>query len=88
MRLVNIATFSIAFLCGNCGRLNKPFNPILGETFEFIGENFRFLSEQVSHHPPISASYAESDDYLWHYSFDNSNALTIKGAYESKPLTL
>jgi hypothetical protein len=87
MRLVHIATFSVALLTGNCGRLNKPCNPILGETYELIGDNFKFFCEQVSHHPPISASYAESEDYLWHYTLDNTNALTIKGAYESKALT-
>lgn len=34
----------------------KPFNPLLGETFEFQkpGE-YKFLAEQVSHHPPICA---------------------------------
>ena len=41
---------------------SKPFNPLLGETFEFTTDHFRYISEQVSHHPPISA---------WHcYGFD------------------
>lgn len=34
----------------------KPFNPILGETFE--GEyscGARVFAEQISHHPPVSA---------------------------------
>jgi hypothetical protein len=33
----------------------KPFNPILNETYEFVDPKFKFLSEQVSHHPPVSA---------------------------------
>uniref|UniRef100_A0A8C1QK14 Oxysterol-binding protein n=1 Tax=Cyprinus carpio TaxID=7962 RepID=A0A8C1QK14_CYPCA len=43
----------------------KPFNPVLGETFECIREDrgFRYISEQVSHHPPISACHAESDNF-------------------------
>lgn len=53
------------------GRIAKPFNPMLGETFEYVSfgsesENgkggksgFRYVSEQVSHHPPISACWAE-----------------------------
>lgn len=47
-------------------RFFKPFNPILGETFEFIDPKtgFKFISEQVSHHPPISATHAESDNFL------------------------
>lgn len=32
----------------------KPFNPILGETFQAkIGENTFIYVEQTSHHPPI-----------------------------------
>ena len=37
----------------------KPFNPLLGETYELINDNFEFLSEQVSHHPPITANYCK-----------------------------
>ena len=46
-------------------RTKKPFNPLLGETYEYIDEKkkFRFISEQVSHHPPISAGYCESENY-------------------------
>ena len=40
------------------GRTSKPFNPILGETFELITQDYKFISEQVSHHPPVSAGYA------------------------------
>lgn len=45
----------------------KPFNPILGETFEFHRKDkgIKYIAEQVSHHPPIGASHAESD--LWSY---------------------
>ena len=35
--------------------VKKPFNPLLGETFELVGKDYRFLAEQVSHHPPITA---------------------------------
>ena len=34
----------------------KPFNPILGETFESVlSDGSRVYVEQISHHPPISA---------------------------------
>eukprot|EP01047_Picozoa_sp_COSAG01_P045720 COSAG01_NODE_4235_length_5218_cov_2.159601_8_plen_62_part_00 len=47
-----------------CGRLGKPFNPLLHETFEYVEQpdaargsaGFRFVAEQVGHHPPVSAS--------------------------------
>ncbi|KAK0142647.1 Oxysterol-binding protein-related protein 1 [Merluccius polli] len=43
-------------------RTGKPFNPLLGETYELTREEdgYRLISEQVSHHPPISAFHAES----------------------------
>ena len=45
----------------------KPFNPILGETFEYYkrDKGIKYLAEQVSHHPPVGVSHAESD--LWAY---------------------
>jgi hypothetical protein len=33
------------------GRHRKPFNPMLGETYELVTENYRFLAEKVSHQP-------------------------------------
>ena len=44
-------------------RNRKPFNPILGETFEIIQPNFRYITEQVSHHPPLSAFFLEGEGY-------------------------
>jgi len=45
-------------------RTGKPFNPLLGETYEYVEEDypngFRFIAEQVSHHPPIGACHAEN----------------------------
>lgn len=42
-------------------RMNtKPFNPLLGETYELETSDFLFISEQVSHHPPVSAYYCRS----------------------------
>uniref|UniRef100_A0A452UNG2 Oxysterol-binding protein n=1 Tax=Ursus maritimus TaxID=29073 RepID=A0A452UNG2_URSMA len=45
----------------------KPFNPVLGETYECErpDRGFRFISEQVSHHPPISACHAESENFIF-----------------------
>jgi hypothetical protein len=37
------------------GRIQKPFNPFLGETFELVNSSFRLLIKAVSHHPPIAA---------------------------------
>jgi len=45
----------------------KPFNPVLGETFQLdkTDKGIKYIAEQVSHHPPIGASHAEND--LWEY---------------------
>ena len=32
-------------------RQKKPFNPMLGETFEYVTEDFRFVVEKVAHRP-------------------------------------
>jgi hypothetical protein len=32
-------------------RKRKPFNPMLGETYELVTDKFRFLSEKVQHIP-------------------------------------
>ncbi|KAF7489466.1 Oxysterol-binding protein-related protein 6 [Sarcoptes scabiei] len=67
-RMLMVAAFAISsYSCAyyRCG--HKPFNPLLGETFECVrtDKGFRFISEQVSHHPPISACHAESNNYIF-----------------------
>ncbi|XP_023338515.1 oxysterol-binding protein 1 [Eurytemora carolleeae] len=56
-----VAAFAVAGY-GRTGRTLKPFNPLLGETFEFDRTSdlgWRYISEQVSHHPPIAAVHCE-----------------------------
>ena len=53
-----VTAFAISNYC-EFDRINKPFNPLLHETFEFDRQEdlgWRTLSEQVSHHPLILAS--------------------------------
>ena len=45
-------------------RQKKPINPLLGETFELIWEDAQGITEQVSHHPPISAKFWKTKDYI------------------------
>lgn len=61
-RMKHVAGFLVSSTSIHNGRLSKPFNPLLGETYEFIcpEKKFRVCCEQVSHHPPISAYYSES----------------------------
>eukprot|EP01111_Echinosteliopsis_oligospora_P010283 TRINITY_DN3169_c0_g1_i2.p1 TRINITY_DN3169_c0_g1~~TRINITY_DN3169_c0_g1_i2.p1 ORF type:complete len:454 (+),score=137.92 TRINITY_DN3169_c0_g1_i2:150-1511(+) len=55
----NMALYSRAI------RTRKPFNPLLGETFELVASDgrYKFVAEQVSHHPPIGVSCTTTKDY-------------------------
>ncbi|XP_055702514.1 oxysterol-binding protein-related protein 2 isoform X3 [Phlebotomus papatasi] len=67
-RLKYVAAFAISGLASNWDRLGKPFNPLLGETYELQRPEYRIVCEQVSHHPPVTAFHAESDDFIVHGS--------------------
>uniref|UniRef100_A0A3B5KYG6 Oxysterol-binding protein n=1 Tax=Xiphophorus couchianus TaxID=32473 RepID=A0A3B5KYG6_9TELE len=71
-RMQSVAAFAVSAVASQWDRTGKPFNPLLGETFELIREDqgFRLVSEQVSHHPPVSAFHAESlsGDFVFHGS--------------------
>jgi hypothetical protein len=47
--------------------ISKPFNPLLGETYELVTKDFSYLAEQVSHHPPVTAAYCRSNKGLYTY---------------------
>ncbi|XP_055955417.1 oxysterol-binding protein-related protein 1 isoform X2 [Patella vulgata] len=67
-RLQYVSAFAVSAISSNWERLGKPFNPLLGETYELDRQElgFRLISEQVSHHPPISAFHIESPLYKFH----------------------
>uniref|UniRef100_A0A8C6TCR4 Oxysterol-binding protein n=1 Tax=Neogobius melanostomus TaxID=47308 RepID=A0A8C6TCR4_9GOBI len=71
-RMQAVAAFAVSAVASQWDRTGKPFNPLLGETYELTREEqgYRFISEQVSHHPPISAFHAESlsGDFVFHGS--------------------
>mmetsp|Transcript_33884 Transcript_33884/g.74115 ORF Transcript_33884/g.74115 Transcript_33884/m.74115 type:complete len:452 (-) Transcript_33884:116-1471(-) len=65
--------FRVALIAAFCAgaypanqRTYKPFNPILGETYEFLcPDGTLYVSEQVSHHPPIAAAHCENDNFAY-----------------------
>ncbi|XP_034039799.1 oxysterol-binding protein-related protein 1 [Thalassophryne amazonica] len=71
-RMKCVAAFAVSAVASQWERTGKPFNPLLGETYELIREDlgFRWVSEQVSHHPPVSAFHAEGlkEDFVFHGS--------------------
>ncbi|KAM7420645.1 hypothetical protein PAMA_015058 [Pampus argenteus] len=67
-RMVYIATFVVSGYASSYYRTGgKPFNPVLGETYECDrpDKGFRFVAEQVSHHPPVSACHTESKNFIF-----------------------
>jgi len=61
-RLLRVTAFVLSSYHASLLRDSKPFNPLLGETFEWINDNFRFVGEQVSHHPPVSCFNVQGFD--------------------------
>ncbi|XP_051526776.1 oxysterol-binding protein-related protein 7-like isoform X2 [Myxocyprinus asiaticus] len=67
-RMVYVAAFSISgYAWASWRNRYKPFNPVLGETYESVREDrgFQYVAEQVSHHPPLSACHAESENFAF-----------------------
>ncbi|QQP55997.1 Oxysterol-binding protein, partial [Caligus rogercresseyi] len=67
-RMIWVAAFAVSsYGSSNARAGHKPFNPLLGETYECVREDrgFKYLAEQVSHHPPISACHAVSKQWTW-----------------------
>ncbi|KAF5750936.1 oxysterol-binding protein-related protein 3A [Tripterygium wilfordii] len=74
MRLVYSSSWAISIYYA-LQRTWKPFNPILGETYEMVNHGgVAFLAEQVSHHPPIGAAHAEND----HFTYDLTSKVRTK----------
>uniref|UniRef100_T1JB46 Oxysterol-binding protein n=1 Tax=Strigamia maritima TaxID=126957 RepID=T1JB46_STRMM len=67
-RIQYVAAFAVSALAANWERIGKPFNPLLGETYELERDDYHLICEQVSHHPPISAFHAHSPDFIFHGS--------------------
>ncbi|KAI8817986.1 Oxysterol-binding protein-domain-containing protein [Fimicolochytrium jonesii] len=84
-RLMYVAAYAMSNYSSTLGRVQKPFNPMLGETFELVRQdkgNLRYLSEQVCHHPPISACHCESPEYtFW-------TEVNVKSKFYGKSLTV
>ena len=75
-RLKHVITFAVSGM-HQIATQRKPFNPILGETFEgYWPDGSRIYNEHVSHHPPITCFLVENVDQL--YKFYGSYEYTAK----------
>ncbi|KZF19569.1 oxysterol binding protein [Xylona heveae TC161] len=69
-RLLYVTAFAISTISSARAReraIRKPFNPMLGETFELVREDkgYRFLAEKVSHRPVRIACQAEAKEWTF-----------------------
>ncbi|XP_069475236.1 oxysterol-binding protein 2 isoform X2 [Ambystoma mexicanum] len=81
-----VAAFSVSSYSTTVHRTGKPFNPLLGETFELDRmeeSGYRSLCEQVSHHPPAAAHHVISKRgwTLW-------QEITIASKFRGKYLSI
>ncbi|KAI6892954.1 hypothetical protein KC334_g13076, partial [Hortaea werneckii] len=86
-RLVYVSGFAASIYASTIGRVAKPFNPLLGETYEYVRPDigYRFFIEQVSHHPPVGAAHAESP--RWTYYGESAVKSKFYGkSFEFNPL--
>jgi hypothetical protein len=70
-RLALVSAFAVSAYSFTASRAErKPFNPLLGETFECVREDkgFKFLAEKVSHKPVILACNAISMNFEYYQS--------------------
>ncbi|KAL6527555.1 Oxysterol-binding protein-related protein 1C [Orobanche gracilis] len=68
MRILNVAAFAVSGYASTEGRNCKPFNPLLGETYEadYPDKGLRFFSEKVSHHPMVVACHCEGTGWRFY----------------------
>lgn len=69
-RLLYVCAFAVSSFSASRVKeraVRKPFNPMLGETFELVREDrgFRFIAEKISHRPVRMACQAESESWTF-----------------------
>eukprot|EP01127_Copromyxa_protea_P001417 TRINITY_DN11414_c0_g1_i1.p1 TRINITY_DN11414_c0_g1~~TRINITY_DN11414_c0_g1_i1.p1 ORF type:complete len:496 (-),score=132.99 TRINITY_DN11414_c0_g1_i1:53-1540(-) len=77
-RMAFVAAFIVSIYCSTPNRFKINFNPILGETFEFVDTRWqdpvKYFSEQVSHHPPRTATHAYNSKWTFMQNYHPTTA--------------
>ena len=81
LRLGYVAAGLFIVMAHTLPRLRKPFNPLLGETYEIFEDGLKLLVEVVSHHPPICTYYGESDDFIVEGIFNMHVNFSFRGLF-------
>ena len=79
LRIANILGFFLAWISQSRVRLAASFNSLLGETYEFIDNDDKFIFELANNHPPVVGVYGESNDYKVECSFSIKTNLSLSG---------
>lgn len=89
LRMAYVAAFAGSSYSSTIDRIAKPFNPLLGETYEYArpDKGYRLFAEQVSHHPPIGAMLAESPRWSF-YGHSHVDSKFYGRSFDIKPLGL
>lgn len=60
---------------------------MLGETFEYVDDSkqFRFVAEQVSHHPPIGTTHCETPNFIY-YQTQNVKTKFLGNSLDVTPI--
>ncbi|CAN8069426.1 unnamed protein product [Agarophyton chilense] len=85
-RAALVAAFVISQYSSTSARTSKPFNPLLGETFELVlpQRGLVLVAEQVSHHPPVSALFTKGNGWTYHTAHRVRNKFLVN-AMEAWP---
>lgn len=88
LALLYVSAYALSSFAVCAQRVSKPFNPLLGETFEYVDEErgVKFFTEQVSHHPPICAATLESEHFLMEV-FHQVQTKFTGNAVDAEPLS-
>lgn len=81
-QLAYVAAFTVSSYSTTTTRTLKPFNPLLGETYECDRRDdfgWRSIAEQVSHHPPVVSMFTESKEWTSWQEFTMSSK--FRGKY-------
>jgi len=64
LKLLFVTTFVISTFGSTGFRTSKYLNPYLGETYEYIDDDIKFVAEQISTTPPTSVCRLESKNFI------------------------
>lgn len=67
-KLKMVVAFNISAFIAEL-QMEKPFNPILGQTYQATIDGCPVFGEQISHHPPISAVFMKGRGYTLYGNF-------------------